>query len=257
MARTVRRAIGITGRTAADRHRPRRGLPPARRHGTPGARRPADHAHRRRERPAAADAAPAGHGGRGGALELPGGPLGPAPSHRGLRRARRPSAPSPRRMPRWPRSNASTGGSRASLPTGRPYSAADPELVTFIHVAEVSASWPRRSATGPGRSRPRTATATTRRCAGGAWPSGRAWAPRSVAEVESYLLRIRPELYAGPQARAARDWLLRGVARRPSERAVYSPRGGGRGRRPAGLGAPRCSVSPSPAPRPRWSTPPP
>ncbi len=46
--------------------------------------------------------------------------------------------------------------------------------------------------------------------------------PRSVAEVESYLLRIQPELYMGPQARSARDWLLRGVARRPSERAVYS-----------------------------------
>ena len=33
---------------------------------------------------------------------------------------------------------------------------------------------------------------------------------------------MRPELYAGPQANAARDWLLRGVARRPGERAVYS-----------------------------------
>ena len=51
---------------------------------------------------------------------------------------------------------------------------------------------------------------------------GATWVPRSAAEVESYLLRLRPELYAGPQARTARDWLLRGVARRPSERAVYS-----------------------------------
>jgi hypothetical protein len=40
--------------------------------------------------------------------------------------------------------------------------------------------------------------------------------------VESYLLRLRPQLYAGPQARAARDWLLRGVARRAGERAVYA-----------------------------------
>ena len=51
---------------------------------------------------------------------------------------------------------------------------------------------------------------------------GATWAPRSAAEVESYLLRVRPDLYAGPQALAARDWLLRGVARRPAERAVYS-----------------------------------
>jgi uncharacterized protein (DUF2236 family) len=46
--------------------------------------------------------------------------------------------------------------------------------------------------------------------------------PRSVDEVESYFLRLRPELYAGPQARQARDWLRRGVARRPEERAVYT-----------------------------------
>ena len=32
--------------------------------------------------------------------------------------------------------------------------------------------------------------------------------PRSSAEVESYFLRLRPELYAGPQAGPARDWLL-------------------------------------------------
>jgi uncharacterized protein (DUF2236 family) len=51
---------------------------------------------------------------------------------------------------------------------------------------------------------------------------GATWVPRSAAEVESYLLRIRPDLYAGPQAREARDWLLRGVARRASDRAVYS-----------------------------------
>ena len=51
---------------------------------------------------------------------------------------------------------------------------------------------------------------------------GADWVPRSSAEVESYLLRLRPQLYAGPQARAARDWLLRGVARRAGERAVYA-----------------------------------
>ena len=55
-----------------------------------------------------------------------------------------------------------------------------------------------------------------------AYALGATWAPRSVDEVESSLLRVRPDLNAGPQARAARDWLVRGVARRPTERAVYS-----------------------------------
>jgi uncharacterized protein (DUF2236 family) len=107
-------------------------------------------------------------------------------------------------------------------PDGRPYSADDPELVTFIHVAEMSsflASSQRYA------SRPLTPEECDRyyeEVAPVALALGADWVPRSSAEVESYLLRLRPELYAGPQAKAARDWLLRGVARRPSERAVYS-----------------------------------
>jgi len=51
---------------------------------------------------------------------------------------------------------------------------------------------------------------------------GAEWVPRSHLEVEDYFGRIRPELYAGPQALQARDWLRRGVATRPEERAVYA-----------------------------------
>ena len=51
---------------------------------------------------------------------------------------------------------------------------------------------------------------------------GATWAPRSSPRWRATCCALRPELYAGPQARDARDWLLRGVARRPSERAVYS-----------------------------------
>jgi uncharacterized protein (DUF2236 family) len=107
-------------------------------------------------------------------------------------------------------------------PDGRAYSADDPELVTFIHVAEVSSFLASSRRYGP---RPLTPEACDRyyaEVAPVAMDLGALWVPRSVAEVESYLLRIQPELYMGPQARAARDWLLRGVARRPSERAVYS-----------------------------------
>jgi uncharacterized protein (DUF2236 family) len=40
--------------------------------------------------------------------------------------------------------------------------------------------------------------------------------------VESYFQRIRPELYAGAQARQARDWLRRGVGETQQDRAVYA-----------------------------------
>ena len=83
---------------------------------------------------------------------------------------------------------------------------------------------------------------------------GATWAPRSSAEVESYLLRLRPKLYAGPQAREARDWLLRGVARRPGERAVYSlVLAAAVGTLPA-LGPPRAGAVRWPARSTCWST---
>ncbi len=121
-------------------------------------------------------------------------------------------------------------------PDGRPYSAADPELVTFIHVAEMASFLASSQRYG---SRPLTPEECDRyyeEVAPVALALGATWAPRSAAEVESYFLRLRPDLYAGPQARAARDWLLRGVARRLSDRAVYSLVRRGRRRRPAGLG---------------------
>jgi uncharacterized protein (DUF2236 family) len=107
-------------------------------------------------------------------------------------------------------------------PDGRPYTADDPELVTFIHVAEVSSflASARRYGTHP--LTPELCDRYYREVEPVAFDLGATWVPRSADEVESYLLRIRPSLYAGPQAREARDWLLRGVAERPSERAAYS-----------------------------------
>jgi uncharacterized protein (DUF2236 family) len=111
---------------------------------------------------------------------------------------------------------------RGVAPDGRPYSADDPELVTFIHVAEVASFLASSQRYGSRPLTPEECDQYYDEVAQVAVDLGAAWVPRSSAEVESYLLRLRPELYAGPQARAARDWLLRGVARRPSERAVYS-----------------------------------
>jgi uncharacterized protein (DUF2236 family) len=107
-------------------------------------------------------------------------------------------------------------------PDGRPYTADDPDLVTFIHVAEVSSflASARRYGTRPFT--PEQCDRYYREVAQVAFDLGATWVPRSAAEVESYLLRLRPTLYAGPQARQARDWLLRGVGQRPSERAAYT-----------------------------------
>jgi uncharacterized protein (DUF2236 family) len=94
--------------------------------------------------------------------------------------------------------------------------------LTFIHVAEVASFLASSQRYGPRPLSPEECDRYYEEVAPVALALGATWAPRSSAEVESYLLRVRPELYAGPQARAARDWLLHGVARRPSERAVYS-----------------------------------
>jgi len=111
---------------------------------------------------------------------------------------------------------------KGTAPDGRPYSAADPELVTFIHVAEVSSFLASARRYGPRPLTPEQCDRYYEEVAPVALALGATWAPRSLAEVESYLLRVRPDLYAGPQAVAARDWLVRGVARRPAERVVYS-----------------------------------
>jgi uncharacterized protein (DUF2236 family) len=111
---------------------------------------------------------------------------------------------------------------RGVSPDGRPYSADDPDLVTFIHVAEVSSFLASSQRYGTRPLTPEECDRYYEEVAPVALALGATWAPRSSDEVQSYLLRVRPELYAGPQAKEARDWLLRGVARRPSERAVYS-----------------------------------
>jgi uncharacterized protein (DUF2236 family) len=105
-------------------------------------------------------------------------------------------------------------------PDGRPYSAEDPALVTFVHVAEVSSFLSAARRFGPRAITPDEADRYLDETAAVARALGATWVPRSELEVESYFGRVRPELYAGPQARQARDWLWRGVGRRPAERAA-------------------------------------
>ena len=107
-------------------------------------------------------------------------------------------------------------------PDGRTYRADDPDLVTFIHVAEVSSFLESARRFGPRLLSPDQCDRYYAEVAPVALALGAGWVPRTSMEVESYFGRIRPELYAGPQARQARDWLRRGVATKPEERAVYA-----------------------------------
>lgn len=110
-------------------------------------------------------------------------------------------------------------------PDGRAYTAGDPDLVTWVHVAEVSSFLAASRRYGAAALRAHEVEeedaylVETGRIAEAL---GADWVPRSAEEVTAYFGRVRPELYAGPQALAARDFLFRGVAKRPEDRIVYS-----------------------------------
>jgi uncharacterized protein (DUF2236 family) len=111
---------------------------------------------------------------------------------------------------------------RGVAPDGRPYSADDPELLAWVHAAEMYCFLESTQRFGVRRLTPDECDAYYRETASVAIELGAQWVPTSVQDMESYLLRMQPELYAGPQARVARDFLFRGVARKPEDRAVYS-----------------------------------
>jgi uncharacterized protein (DUF2236 family) len=107
-------------------------------------------------------------------------------------------------------------------PDGRPYSASDPALVTFIHAAEVWSFLEAARWFGPHDLTPEQCDRYYDEMAPVALALGAQWVPRSMAEMDRYFTQLRPELRAGEQALQARDWLRRGVAKRPEERAVYT-----------------------------------
>ena len=104
---------------------------------------------------------------------------------------------------------------------GRPYSADDPDLVTFIHAAETWSFLESARRFGPRDLTPEQCDRYYVEMAPVAVALGAEWVPRSAADVDGYFQRLRPELHAGPQAFEARDWLRHGVAQRPNEHTVY------------------------------------
>jgi len=111
---------------------------------------------------------------------------------------------------------------RGVAPDGRPYSADDPELLTWVHAAEMYCFLEATQRFGVRKLSGSECDAYYEETAPVAIELGAEWVPRSRAEMDAYLLHIRKDLYGGPQAMVARDFLLRGVARRPEDRAVYT-----------------------------------
>jgi uncharacterized protein (DUF2236 family) len=111
---------------------------------------------------------------------------------------------------------------RGVAPDGRPYSANDPDLLTWVHVAEMASFLAAVQRYGSERFTGEEADAYFAETSLLALELGAQWAPRSRAEVTAYFARMRPELYAGDQAIEARDFLFRGLARRPQDRASHT-----------------------------------
>lgn len=111
---------------------------------------------------------------------------------------------------------------RGRAPDGRRYAASDPELLTWVHVAEVSSFLAAAERYGPRRIRPDQRDRYFQETAVVARSLGARSVPETVDEVEAYFTRIRPELYAGPQAIEARNFLLRGAARRRNDRVLHA-----------------------------------
>ena len=107
-------------------------------------------------------------------------------------------------------------------PDGRPYSAGDPQLVTFIHTAELSSFLESSRRFGRHDLSPEECDRYYEELAPVGTALGAEWVPRSVADADGYFRRVRPELYATEQARQALGWLRNGVTRRPNEQAVFS-----------------------------------
>ncbi|MGH2784478.1 MAG: oxygenase MpaB family protein [Actinomycetota bacterium] len=108
-----------------------------------------------------------------------------------------------------------------TAPDGRPYAAGDPDLLRWVHVAEVASfleshvryhPFPLR---GDDLDRYYDETAIV------AEMLGATDVPRSRAEVADYFERVRPELVAGEQALDTIRWIRNPSGLRPPERAAY------------------------------------
>jgi uncharacterized protein (DUF2236 family) len=93
-------------------------------------------------------------------------------------------------------------------PDGRPYAAQDPDLLTWVHAAEVGSFLAAQRRYGAVPLGDDEADRYLDEVARVALELGAAEVPRSRAELRAYFRRVRPELRVGRQARDAVRWLM-------------------------------------------------
>ena len=104
---------------------------------------------------------------------------------------------------------------------GHRYSAGDPDLLTWVHVAEASSFLAATRVYAPVRPTAAEEDDYLDQMARVAHDLGAIDVPRSRAEFEAYWVEVRPRLHLTPEARTARNFVLRGVGRWPHEIATY------------------------------------
>jgi uncharacterized protein (DUF2236 family) len=97
---------------------------------------------------------------------------------------------------------------RGKAPDGRPYSASDPHLLRWVHVAEVDSFLTSYQRYGVGRLDAQACDEYVADAAKVARAVGVVDPPETVAELAAQLAAFRPELNGTPEARAAARFLL-------------------------------------------------
>ncbi len=104
-----------------------------------------------------------------------------------------------------------------TAPDGRRYSAADPDLLAWVHTTEVYSFLAAGRAYAPYVLTRAEEDAYVEEMARVALDLGAVTVPRTVAGVDAYFEAVRPELRLTAEARTARNFIVRGVGRWPHE----------------------------------------
>jgi uncharacterized protein (DUF2236 family) len=107
-------------------------------------------------------------------------------------------------------------------PDGRLYSAEDPALITWVHAAEMHCFLTSSVIYGPRPLSPDEQDRYLDEMARVALGLGAVEVPRNRAELDAYFAAVRPELALTKEARTARNFVRRGVARWPHEITTYA-----------------------------------
>jgi len=115
---------------------------------------------------------------------------------------------------------------RGRAPDGRPYSASDPHLLSWVHLAEVAMFLSAYQRHGSGRLTPDEADEYVAQSAVVAKALGAVDVPATTAEVRAALDAYRPELRSTPEARSTARYLIASPPLPWTLRGLYLPLAG-------------------------------